>query len=71
MRRKICGGKLNNLGVEGVSSKSNLSYANQHLDPEIFKELFFILLKHDKVIASKHEFSFKRNESCTVWMQGR
>lgn len=64
--REICGGlrtcegKLNHLGVDGAPSKSNLSYANQHRNPEIFKELFFMLLKHCKTIAPKHEFSFKR-----------
>ncbi len=35
--REICGGKLNHLGVEAAPGKSNLSYANQHRDPEIFK----------------------------------
>ena len=57
---RTCGGKLNHLGVDGAPSKSNLSYANQHRNPEIFKELFFMLLKHCKTIAPKHEFSFKR-----------
>lgn len=57
---KICGGKLNHLGVETVPSKSNLSYANRHRDPGIFKALFFMLLKHCKAIAPHHEFSFKR-----------
>ena len=57
---RTCGGKLNHLGVENAPSKSNLSYVNRHRDPEIFKELFFMLLKHCKTIAPKHEFSFKR-----------
>ncbi len=57
---KTCGGKLNHLGVETAPSKSNLSYANQHRDPEIFKALFFMLLKHCKAFAPNHEFSFKR-----------
>ena len=55
-----CGGKLYNLGIEGAPGKSNLSYADRHRNPEIFKELFFVLLKHGKAIAPKHEFSFKR-----------
>ena len=57
---KTCGGKLNHLGVEEAPSKSNLSYANQHRDLEIFKALFFMLLKHCKAVAPSHEFSFKR-----------
>lgn len=57
---KTCGGKLNHLGVEAAPSKSNLSYANQHRNPEIFKALFFMLLKHCKAVAPSHEFSFKR-----------
>lgn len=56
----ICGGKLNHLGVETVPSKSNLSYTNRHRDSEIFKALFFMLLKHCKAIAPNHEFPFKR-----------
>ena len=57
---KTCGGKLNHLGLDAAPSKSNLSYANKHRDPEIFKEIFFMLLKHCHAIAPKHEFSFKR-----------
>jgi hypothetical protein len=57
---KTCGGKLNHLGMENAPSKSNLSYANRHRDPEIFKDVFFMLLKHCQAIAPKHEFSFKR-----------
>ena len=57
---KTCGGKLNHLGVEAAPRKSNLSYANQHRDPEIFKALFFMLLKHCKAVVPDHEFSFKR-----------
>lgn len=57
---KTCGGKLNHLGVETAPSKSNLSYANRHRDPEIFKALFFMLLKHCKAVAPNHDFAFKR-----------
>lgn len=57
---KTCGGKLNHLGVECAPSKSNLSYANSRRDPVIFKEIFFMLLKHCKAIAPRHEFCFKK-----------
>ncbi len=57
---KTCGGKLNHLGVEEAPSRSNLSYANKHRNPEVFKDIFFMLLKHCKAIAPRHEFSFKR-----------
>lgn len=64
---RICGGKQDHLGVEGPPSKSNLSYANRHRDPEFFKELFFMLLKHCEEIAQS--MNFHSNESCTVLMQ--
>jgi len=57
---KTCGGKLNHLGIETAPSKSNLSYANRHRDPGLFKEIFFMLLKHCQTIAPKHKFAFKR-----------
>ena len=57
---KTCGGKLNHLGVETAPSKSNLSYANKHRDPEIFKEVFFMLLNHCKAIAPRHKFTFDK-----------
>ena len=60
--REICGGKLNHLGVEAAPGKSNLSYANQHRDPEIFKALFFVLLKHcDSMVVCDYEMLYKWN----------
>jgi transposase len=57
---KTCGGKLNHLGVDCAPSKSNLSYANKHRDPEVFKKVFFMLLGHCKAIAPRHKFTFKK-----------
>ena len=57
---KTCGGKLNHLGIEGAPSKSNLSYANKHRDPEVFKDIFFMLLKHCQTLALGHKFTFKK-----------
>ncbi len=39
---KACGGKLNHLGLSEAPTKSNLSYANGHRNPEFFKDLFFM-----------------------------
>ena len=65
---KPCGGKLNHLGVEAAPSKSNLSYANQHRDPEIFKALFFVLLKHCKAVSMKSPAHGTWICRTTVWL---
>ena len=57
---KTCGGKLNHPGVDRAPSKSSLSYANQHRDPKIFKDIFFMLLKHCQCLAPGHKFTFKK-----------
>lgn len=57
---KICGGKLNHLGVESAPTKSNLSYANAHRSPKMFGDIFHMLLGHCHAIAPRHEFSFPK-----------
>ena len=57
---KICGGKLNHLGVESAPTKSNLSYANAHRSPKMFGDIFHMLPGHCHAIAPRHEFSFPK-----------
>lgn len=57
---KACGGKLNHLGLSEAPTKSNLSYANGHRNPEFFKDLFFMLLEHCQKVAPRHKFKFKQ-----------
>lgn len=57
---KICGTKLNHLGMGEAPSKSNLSYSNANRDYRIFEEVFYALLRDCQAHAPKHDFSFKK-----------
>ena len=57
---KICGGKLNHLGVGETPSKSNLSYSNARRDYRIFEQAFYALLEECQSHAPRHKFTFKK-----------
>lgn len=50
-------GNLNHLGVQQAPSKSSISYQNQRRDADLFKELYYSLLK-----SLGQQVNFKRNK---------
>jgi hypothetical protein len=60
---RSCGGKLRHLGLSKAPARSTLSYANQHRPAELYRDLFFALLKRLRARAGfpphKRRFSFK------------
>jgi len=66
--REIChglrssGGKLRHLGLACTPARSTLSYANAHRPPELFEELFFVMLNQLRAQAGllprRHRFEF-------------
>jgi len=57
---KSCVGKLTHLGMKGTPSKSNLAYANEHRSWEIYRDVFFQLLRTTQSAwKGKRKFRFK------------
>lgn len=58
-----CGTKLRHLGLKRAPARSTLSYANAHRPPELYRDLFFTILKRLRVeagfIPRNHRFRFK------------
>lgn len=50
-------GNLNHLGVQNAPSKSSISYQNKRRDADLFKELYYSLLK-----SLGQQMNFKRNK---------
>lgn len=50
-------GNLNHLGVQNAPSKSSISYQNRRRDADLFKELYYILLK-----SLGQQMNFKRTK---------
>jgi len=63
--REICGGlacclgKLTHLGLHTAPNKSTLSYANAHRPWELYRKLFYELLKKCRSVAPGKKFRFK------------
>jgi hypothetical protein len=56
---KSCEGKLAHLGVNEAPKRSTLSYANAHRPWELYRELFYGLLKQCRGVSPGHRFRFK------------
>ncbi len=58
-----CGGKLRHLGLKRAPARSTLSYANAHRPPELYRDLFYTVLKRLRAeagfIPQRHRFRFK------------
>jgi len=52
-------GNLNHLGINKAPSKSSISYQNKHRNWELFKEYYFVLLKHLGQQARFRQVKFK------------
>ncbi len=63
--REICGGlacclgKLVHLGLKCAPHKSTLAYANAHRPWELYRDLFYEMLKKCQTVAPKKRFKFK------------
>jgi hypothetical protein len=57
-----CEGKLKHLGLSDSPRRSTLSYANEHRPPELYRDLFFQMVKRCEAEAGSrpgHKFRFK------------
>jgi hypothetical protein len=59
---RSCGGKLRHLGLSKAPPRSTLSYANQHRPADLYRDLFYALLKRLRARADflphRHRFDF-------------
>jgi len=56
---KSCEGKVKHLGIKNFPKRSTLSYANEHRNWELYRDLFHVILKRAQRYKPGHKFRFK------------